>query len=302
MRPFRASNQAPFGSVILMLIVAIVVGAIVGGILWAIEHFTSFYLVFAFPIFAGFIAGGALSVVIRSGKVRSPLIAGLCGIIAGVVMYGVYHYATYYVSYPEDWRQFLIDEGYTPADDTELRQIIADWQLEQYGSTGFIPYMNEAAEIGFSISRATGSSSSSGIDIQGNIAWVYWGVEILIAAAIAAFTAGKQAGEPFDEETGQWYGPVESIGRVSLKARKELNNALKNGDYNTAGRMLSTGQIKGNVLDVGVRRSPDTAAQDIILVVRQQSGRNMNEVQRGVITPFDLQQIERGIDTGNSAL
>jgi hypothetical protein len=301
MRPFRASNQAPVGSVILMLVVAVVVGAIVGGILWAIEHFTGFYLVLAFPIFAGFIAGGALSVVIKSGKVRSPIIAGLCGIIAGLVMYGVYHYATYYVSYREEWRQFLIEEGFNPTDE-ELEQIINDWQQEQYGSTGFMAYMNEAAQIGFSITRATASSSSSGIEIKDTFAWVYWGVEILIVAAIAAVTAGKQAGEPFDEATGQWYGPVTSIGRVSLKARKELVSALKNGDYNAAGRLLTTSAIKGNVLDVGVRRSPDNTSQDIVLVVRQQQGRNLNEIQRGVITPFDLQQIQRGIDAASSPL
>lgn len=295
MRPFRASNQAPMNSVILMLIVAVVVGAIVGGILWAVEHFTRFYLVVAFPIFAGFIAGGALTWVIRSGKVRSPMLAGLCGVVAALVIYGVYHYASYYVSYTEDWREFLIEQGYTPADDNELRQIIAEWQLEQYGSTGFLPYMNEAAEIGFSISRAT-SSSSGGIEIQGTIAWIYWGVEILIAAIVAASTAGKQAGEPFDEETGQWYGPVESIGKASVKARKELSSALNNGDYSTAGRLLTRGEIKGNLLDIGVRRSPDSTAQDIVLVVRQQQGRNISEIQRGVITPFDLQQLERGID------
>ena len=301
MRSFRASNQAPFGSIILMLIVAVVVGAIVGGILWAIEHFTSFYLVVAFPIFAGFIAGGALTLVIRSGKVRSPLIAGLCGIIAALVMYGVYHYAGYYVTFREQVRQGFIEEGFAPTED-ELNQFIDEGLQVEVGDTGFIGYMKYAAQIGFSITRATGSSSSSGIEIKDTIAWVYWGAEILIAAAVAAFTAWKHAAEPFDEATGQWYGPVTSIGRVSLKARKELSSALKNGDYSTAGRLLTTEPIKGNVLDVGVRRSPDDTAQDIVLVVRQQQGRNLNEIQRGVITPFDLQQIERGINTASSPL
>jgi hypothetical protein len=210
-------------------------------------------------------------------------------------MYGVYHYTAYYFTFREQVRQVIMESGYEPTDE-ELDGFINDELQFQVGDTGFIGYMKYAAQTGFSITRATGSSSSSGIEIKDTFAWVYWGVEILIAAAAAAVTAGKQAAEPFDEETGQWYGPVTSIGRVPLKARKELVSALKNGDFDTAGRMLTTDDIKGNLLDVGVRRSPDDMSQDIVLIVRQQQGRNMNEIQRGVITPFDLQRLERGVD------
>lgn len=293
MRPFRASNQAPLDSIILMLIVALATGAVIGGILWAIDHFTGFYLVIAFPIFAGFLAGGALTLVIKSGKVRSPLIAGVCAVIAAVVMFGVYHFGSYF-AFRNEVRQIILDEGYTLTEN-ELDEIINDEFRMVTGDTGFLGFMKYIAAEGFTISRTTATSSSSGIEIKDTLAWAYWGVEILIAAAIAVSVAAKQAGEPFDEEAGQWYGPVTFIGRTSAKSRKELINALKNGDYETAGGLLTTGEIKGNVLDVGVRRSPDEMAQDIVLVVRQQQGRNLNEIQRGVITPFDLQIIERSI-------
>jgi hypothetical protein len=294
MRPFRASNQASLDSIILMLIVALATGAVIGGILWAIDYFTGFYLVIAFPIFAGFLAGGALTLVIKSGKVRSPLIAGLCAVVAAGIMFGVYHFGSY-LAFRNEVRQMILDEGYTLTE-AELDEIINDEFRFVTGDTGFLGFMKYIAAEGFTISRTTATSSSSGIEIKDTLAWVYWGAEILIAAAIAASVAAKQAGEPFDEEAGQWYGPVTSIGRASAKSRKELVSALKNGDYDTAGRLLTTGEIKGNVLDVGVRRSPDEMAQDIVLVVRQQQGRNLNEIQRGVITPFDLQIIERSIN------
>lgn len=294
MRAYRASNEAPFVSVILLLIVAVIAGAVIGGILWGVEHFTNFYLIVAFPIFAGFLAGLALAFVVKVGKIRSPIIAIFAGLVAALVMYGVYHFASYYITFRGQVQEVAVEQQ-LDLTDAEIDAFINE-QLElEFGSSGFIGYMQLAAREGFSITRATSSSSSGGLEISGAGVWIYWGVEILLAAALAASAASSQAGEPFDENVGQWYGPLTVIAKGSPKVRKEMVDALNGGDYETAGRLLGQNP-DGASLDVGVRRSPDAASQDIMLVVREQNGRNTTEIQKGLVDPTELQRFTRALE------
>ncbi len=96
MRKYQPSNRVPFGSFILLALLAIVGSAVVGGILWALDAYAHFYLVIVYPLIAGGIVGGVLVLGVRVGKVRSPFIAMLIGLVCGVLIYGVYHYASYY--------------------------------------------------------------------------------------------------------------------------------------------------------------------------------------------------------------
>ncbi|MEO8394449.1 MAG: hypothetical protein ABI700_15760, partial [Chloroflexota bacterium] len=237
MRKYRPSNRTPLGSLILLLLLGIISGGALGGILWAVDNYLSFYLVVAFPLLAGGIAGGLLVLGVRSGKVRSPFIAALIGLLTGALIFGVFHFAGYYITFRQDMRTSYVEHFKTTPTDAELDNAINTQILEpEVQDTGFVGYLKLVAKEGFTITRSSYTSSSgSNIDIKDQWAFVYWGVEILLAGIIAAVLASGEAKQPFDEDTNEWYGAPTTMALATLKTRKALDKALKDGDYQTAG-------------------------------------------------------------------
>jgi hypothetical protein len=300
MRPYRASNKAPFSSLFLLLIVALVAGAALGGILFAVEYYTSFYLVLLFPVLAGFLAGGALAWAVRAGKVRSPFVAAFFGLVAGLVILATYHAASYFIGFRSDVREALVEQGEENISDVDLDAFIDTNLKREYGEGGFIGFLRLAADEGFSITR-TASSSSSGIDLQGDAVWIYWGVELVIAMIAAAVAARGAAVQPFDESSGEWYEGAELVGRASNKARKDLLNAFKDGRYPEAGRMLTRGEMKYPAIEVTTRRSPDRSAQDIYVAVNyvQRQGRS-SAIKTGIVSPSELDMLVRAMTAADA--
>ena len=122
----------------LLLLVSVISGVAAGGLLWAVENYLHIYLVVAFPIIAGAIAGGLMAAVVRATKVRNPLVTILFGIIAGLLMYGVYHVASYVITFRNDARSAYIEAlGKTPTD-AELDKVIEAGLQAEVKDTGFI--------------------------------------------------------------------------------------------------------------------------------------------------------------------
>lgn len=300
MRPYRASNKVPLGSLFLLLIVALFVGAVLGGILFAVEHLTSFYLVLLFPLLAGVIVGAALAAVVKVGKVRSPFIAAFFGLVAGLVILLTYHVATYYIGFRGDIREMLVKQGDENISDADLDAFIDTNLKRDFGEGGIMGFLRLAADEGFSITR-TASSSSSGIDLQGDLVWGYWGFEMLIAMIAAAVVAWRAAKQPFDENSGEWYGDAEVVGRASHKLRKEIVNALKDGRYAEAGRMLTRGETKFPLIEVTTRRSPDAGAQDIYVTLNyvQRQGRG-SPIKTGLVSPGELDSLMKAMTAADA--
>jgi hypothetical protein len=297
MRNYRASGAAPVGGIVMLLVLAVLGGAVIGGILWAIEHFTNFYLVVLFPLAAGAILGGILAFSVRSSKVRSPIIAGLFGLAAGLIAYGVYHFAGYYVTFRGEARTALVENGATNPTEADVDELVNAFLEAEVDETGFMGYMNLAAQEGITINR-TVSSSSSGINLQGTGAWVYWGIEVAAAALIAAFMAGRAAGEPFDENAGTWYGKPQLVAVTDKKSRKELVNALKNGDFQGAGRLLTTQELSYPRIEVYTRRSEDPTADVYVQVNATQRQNRTSVSQRGVVSANEYAMLERAMGSG----
>ena len=186
----------------LLLILGIISAGALGGILWAVDNYLNFYLVVAFPLLAGALAGGLLVLGVRSGKVRSPFLAALIGLLTGVLIFGVYHFATYYVTFRGAVRDVYVEDVGKAPSDAELDQYINKGLQRNTGDTGFIGYLKFAAQEGMTITNSTySSSSSSDIDLKDQWVWVYWGVELLLAGGVAAILASGEAKQPFDEDT-----------------------------------------------------------------------------------------------------
>lgn len=304
MQTYRASNRVPFGGFLLMLIVGAIVAVGVGLLLWAVETYVSLYLIILFPLLAGAIVGGVLAWAVRAGKARSPLIVGLVGLAAGVLAYGTYHFAGYYVTFRGDMREAYIENsGRTPTEEQFNREL-DELMEDEYGATGFIGYLTIIADEGFSISRTGSSSSGSGLDLQGNIVWGYFALELLVIVGFALFLPARAAGEPFDEDDNVWYGAPTIIGVGSGKARKDIIQALESGDFQGAGRMLTTQGVNFPRTEVLIRRSPvqNGMPQDVYLTVNQaqRQGRS-TVVKKGVLSPTELDWLMGGMHGGNRA-
>ncbi len=299
MQNYRASNRVPFASFILLLLVGVIVAVGAGMLLWAAENVLNIYLIVAFPIIAAAIVGGALALVVRSGKVRSPFVAALFGLLAGALMYATYHFATYYITFRGTMREAYIENsGRTPTDeqlDRELNELMED----EVGASGFLGYLQIAAQEGFSITRSFSSSSSgSGIELQGTGVWVYWGAELLVIVLITVLMARRPATEPFDEDDNVWYGAPQLVGIASSKARKPLIEALENGDFQGAGTMLTMESLKHPRTELMIRRSPveNGLPQDIYVSVNQtqRNGRG-TAAKTGIISPTEFDWIMRAM-------
>lgn len=302
MQKYRASNRVPFGGFLLMLIAGAIVGIGVGLLLWAVETYIHIYLIIVFPIIAGVMIGGVLTWAVRSGKVRSPFIAAIIGLLAGLVAYGTYHFAGYYITFRGEMRAAYIENsGRTPTDaqlDRELDEILDD----EYGATGFLGYLYYQTDAGFTITRTGYSSSSTPLELQGNIVWAYWAVELLVIIGFAAILPAKAAGEPFDEDDNVWYGKPTLIGITTGKARKQVTQALENGDFQGAGRMLTTQNIKYPRTEVMIRRSPaaNNMPQDVFVTINQVQRQGRSTVTKsGVISPTELNWLVGSIQGRN---
>ena len=75
----------------------------------------------------------------------------------------------------------------------EAAQFIDLYYQDTYNTTGFMGFLQEMAASGISINRATSSSDSGGINLQGNMAYAYWVVELLLIAGFAIGTALSRA-------------------------------------------------------------------------------------------------------------
>jgi hypothetical protein len=187
----QSAESSSVAGFVPLVVVAVVIGAILGGIIWAIEHFASIYLIVAFPIIGGAAAGAVLGLVARGSGLRNLFLIVLGGIVAGLVMYGVYHFASYYVSFRSEARTVMVEEFGGEPTDGEVDEFVNSFLQDAVADTGFMGFMKLAAQEGITITR-TVSSSGSGFTLQGTLAWVYWAVEILLAMGIAASTAWRR--------------------------------------------------------------------------------------------------------------
>ncbi|MCB9452290.1 MAG: hypothetical protein H6672_12690 [Anaerolineaceae bacterium] len=301
MRPYRPSGAMPGGSLWLLLIVALVSGLVLGGIMWAIDKYASFYLVFVFPLAGGAIAGGILALVIKSTKMQNPTMAVVVGLMAGVVMYGAYHGAFYYITFRNDYIRSEYSASYPGKTPTEaqLDDFMNEGLMYRVQDTGFVGYLKYTASNGFSITSTTGSSSSSDLEIKDTGAFIYWGVEILLASIVAAVIARNAAKEPFDEATNTWFDSRHQVVALAPnKSRKALLRALQEGQFQEAGAMLTQQQIKYPRIEVWTRRSSNPAAPDVMLLLKiVQRNKRANNLKSGMVSVSELDTILKAVDT-----
>lgn len=234
MQKFKPSGKVPFGSFILMLIAALIGGVVIGVLVAFVHQFI--YLVLVFPLLMAVVGGGLIGLIVRSGKVRSPVMAALFGILIGAVLYGVYRYGAYYVDRQKIVDQLVNEQHFTAAQ----AQAGFDTVLQKdFGTTGFIGYEQLVARDGISFTSTTSVNDSSAVPIKGPLVYGYWAIEFLIIVGVAAAVASQRANQPFCENCGTWYSGKGMIGSVDNKASKQFIKLLRNGQFAEAKAMFT---------------------------------------------------------------
>jgi hypothetical protein len=294
---YRASGRIPFGG-FLKLIVATVAGMLVaGGLAFAVSKFI--YLIVLFPFVMGLIGGGALAWAVTSGKVRSPIIAAIFGLLVGAGTIGTYRVLDYYFTFLPDARASIIEEAGEDIPQAELDAFIDEVLESETGSTGFVGYLKFSAQQGTTISRTT-----SEFTLDETQTWIYWGGELVLVMIVAAGMAVSAARKPFNEEANEWYPFEAPVGSVDWKARKEFYKLLKDGDTTNAFRMVSTAPMDAPRVDLVVQRTPSAPQSDVILGVKEIKLNRRKEISsdkmKGVLSAQEFSTLARLVENQSS--
>ncbi|TMQ18392.1 MAG: hypothetical protein E6J91_07855 [Deltaproteobacteria bacterium] len=234
LRRYVASGRGGSGAILPVFLASLIVGVLVGALEGLVSQWLSLFLVF--PALIGVGAGAAAAAMVHRFKLRAPGLALLIGFAGGAVGYTADHVVTY-----ERFRSELIDvfkREQPGASDAEASAELDRQLAAKVGSPGFVGFLELAAREGVRVKR-TGEKDEHGMSFTGTAAWILWGAELLIAAAVAAAMAWAKAREPFCEDCDAWYGtamPVASGGAGSKEMYRQMTSALEVGDVDGAAR------------------------------------------------------------------
>lgn len=168
---------------IFTLILPTVMAVAIGFGLYLLDT-VGFYLVLLMPMIAGIFVGFfACLPTARRGAPTFPLV--VIALLTSLVMMGAYWYFQY-----DHYLTTIIEavqEQNSSVSREKALELIDQIQQETYNTTGFVAFVMDSAETGFSVGRP-GSSDSSNVKIDGNLAYIFWAGELLIAAGSAVVT------------------------------------------------------------------------------------------------------------------
>jgi hypothetical protein len=214
------------------------------------------YLILLFPIAIGAILGLIGKRLVKKCKVRSPRLAGLAGLLGGVVAMGITHYCNYLEFMSDlssnreqieqlgemDFRKFpqsLREEGQSP-------DLYRKWAKTQ----SFWEYLDVEATKGVKIKRIVGGGK--GLNLGHTVTWMYWIAEAFIVALIVFLIVKGEAQEPYCSITDQWktirYSKRFLVGDC-LNA-ESLGIMLREGELGRIAEAKFRGGAEGVQLDV----------------------------------------------------
>lgn len=272
MKPYRPSNKVPGTGWIWLLALSALGGAVVGGAIAFIARWI--YLLLIFPALMGFTSGSATTVAIKKGKVRSPLVGLLFGVLAGLMTYGAYHGGEYLLIRQSFAKEIEAELG-QDMDPTATNTLIEAFLQEQTGSSGFVGYLKFSAKQGLSIGRA--GSSSDGIPLNETFTWIYWLIELAIIEAISVIMAKSAAQDPFCETCEQWYGQGQRIGTVANEQSEVFLKALEADQVVQAAAHIQPRAATIPHLEVDQRQCPGCHQGEVVLEVQRYSENKKGE-------------------------
>lgn len=246
-----------FGVIGVLIMAAALVLA--GMVLGVAAHYISrmLWVVIIFPAGIGAGMGLAARAMVRVGKVRSPVIAGVLGFAGGCVAMFMMHYYSYgllrsetaqlpaevlrVAKLPEsEWLKRL------PKGTTVDQAAEAVEMLKMASVDSMLKYMNWRAHEGIRI----GHGGDSGINLGFVGSWVYWICEVLIVAAITYAMTKGAARKPYCPKCDRWkvYRPLGGFTGPFLQAHE----ALRQGNVSTLTELGPVPRMAGTLLWVAL--------------------------------------------------
>jgi hypothetical protein len=197
-----------------MLISALV---LLGAALGFVAHWVSqwLYLILIFPCAIGLVLGAVGRRMVKSGRVRNPLLGGLAGFLGGVLAMTMMHYFDYetFKSATAARKPDFIEFAHLPTEDREAAYRSndvpanerSDIELAVRALNSFPGYMDLQAHEGVQLNKATGGGKGINLGYWGS--YVYWIIEVLIVAGITFGMVKGATAEPYCRPCDQWKQP-----------------------------------------------------------------------------------------------
>ena len=295
MKPYQPSHKITAGGLSWLAVLSVVGGMAIG----ALTHFIALlvYLIILFPFAMGLAGGAVTAIAVRQGKVRHPAIAGLFGVLTGIILYGSMHGADYWRFQQSATEQITKELG--QVNDTPPNQLIDEFLQAETGATGFLGYIKYAAKEGVSIGRV----GSRGFNLGETGTWIYWTLEFGAICVMAGAIAYFAAKEPFCEPCNQWYGGKKHLGMVDRQASEQFLSLLQRQEFNPAGKLIdSLPAVQAPNWQVQQQQCALCQASDVYLTVdrlslNQNGNLEHKEMVQGMLSPAEYKQLQDGMAT-----
>ena len=212
-RPYHSDGGFSIQGLALTTLVGVLVAVVMGVVAAIVGQF--FYAILIFPVFIGAAVGGAQTWAIRHTKIRTPLVCGAAGLVAGVVAMATMHYVDY-INFRQGMNEAALEEqslrqaiamAVDPEERQYLNEILAEFESDPevraaMAVNSFVNYLEWSARQGVEISSAYGNSKGLNLGYTGT--YVYWGIEALIVAFISATVPRRRASAPFCVACDAW--------------------------------------------------------------------------------------------------
>jgi hypothetical protein len=295
MQAYKPSGRVPIVGLILFIVVGVLLGTLVGVVAYLIS--TVIFLLILSPLILAVVSGALAYLCVRWGKIRNPAVGFIIGLLLGVAVIGAYWGAGYAAALNEVAAERTSKGNDLTSQINNLlsaRSTVDRVVLRETGQTGLIGYVLFMAKDGMTFTR-TSSPSSTGITLNREMTLVYWGIELLLVVVSAAFSGMRSAQKPFCEIGKRWLrdGDYKLIGTVDARLSDQFLQALRSGDYRSAGRHIMLGNTPGLVQVKVVKcGEPDLVSPgEMILRATRAAGNRVNELIIGTISPMDYRML-----------
>jgi hypothetical protein len=197
-QPYAADGGFSIGGVVIMLLGMGAAGIAMGALAYFISQW--FYLILLFPIAIGAVIGLVGAGLVHIGKVRAPWLAGLTGLLAGILAMLTMHYLEYnkFQGEIENNRQAAqLGMNFLPKEEKEQVRRLLEVK-------SFPAYIDAQAHEGVTIKRGGGGGRDKGLNLGYYGSYIYWLVEMCIVAGIVLYIAKDPARKPFCVLSNEW--------------------------------------------------------------------------------------------------
>ncbi len=270
MKPYQPSLIAPAGGLVLLLLLAVVGGALVGAVFSGVAKLV--YVALLFPLFIGLLVGGLVSTGVRLGKIRHPMVAVGSAGVATLAAYAALWGGSY----------------------LQAQSGLAA------GQVGFIDYLGLVNQQGIYAVRLLNGQVEL-LNLGPVISAMYGVLELVLIGWLAIDAGRKAALAPFSEVCGRWFEKPALMGTLGSRRTQEVLKLIEAGQFLKLGEELQTNPALPNLglLMTVCEQAGGSGEAYLVLCTQTRDSRGnpaQKEVVAGVIGSVQAKDLLQGIE------